>query len=586
MCRDIKTRIEKAVVKALGEAFGDVGKGAKPMVTNATRAEFGDYQCNAAMGLAKKLKQKPRDVAGKMLDALDLSSFCETPSIAGPGFLNIKLKNSFIEDRLLQMAKDPDRLGVPKKEAKRIVIDFSSPNIAKEMHVGHLRSTMIGESLARTLEFIGYDLLRLNHVGDWGTQFGRLILYLKEVAPEALTEGGQRDLGDLVEFYKKASKRCETDEEFNENARKEVVKLQGGDEESLKAWNLLCDQSRIEFQKIYDMLSVTLIERGESYYNAKLPGVIEELRDKNLIAVDDGATVVYLEKFKNRDGNPQPLLVQKRDGGYMYATTDLAAIQNRTLDEKAERVLYVVDAGQGVHFEQVFQVARRGEMYPYETASLEHVPFGLVLGEDGKKLRTRAGDTIKLKDLLTDSIAAAESKFRDRLSEEKREETEEYIKHVGEVIGLSAVKYADLRTNRTSDYRFSFERMLALDGNTAPYMLYAYSRIQAIFRKLGIEGEPPVSPLKLEEPQEAALGRMLIRLPEVIADVDHMLMPHILCDYLFELSQRFNQFYETCSIVGAGSEDIRSSRITLADLTAKDIRICLHMLGIPTLDRI
>jgi len=274
----------------------------------------------------------------------------------------------------------------------------------------------------------------------------------------------------------------------------------------------------------------------------------------------------------------------------MYSTTDLAAIQNRTLDEKAERVLYVVDAGQGVHFEQVFQVARRGEMYPYETTTLQHVPFGLVLGEDGKKLRTRAGDTIrdtiKLKDLLADSIAAAESKFRDRLTEEKREETEEYIKHVGEVIGLSAVKYADLRTNRTSDYRFSFERMLALDGNTAPYMLYAYSRIQAIFRKLGIEGEPPVSPLKLQEPQEVALGRMLIRLPEVIADVDHMLMPHILCDYLFELSQRFNQFYETCSIVGAGLEDIRSSRITLADLTAKDIRLCLHMLGIPTLDRI
>lgn len=486
---------------------------------------------------------------------------------------------------LCNITPDEERLGIVAKDPKRVVIDFSSPNIAKDMHVGHLRSTIIGECLSRTLEFLGNDVLRLNHVGDWGTQFGKLILHLKEVAPEALTAEGQLDLGDLVEFYKAASKRATEDKEFEEKARLEVVKLQAGDEDSMKAWNLLCDQSRKEFQQLYDILDVTIQERGESFYNPYLPAVIEALKAKELAVVDEGATVVFLENYKNRKGKQQPLIVKKSDGGYMYSTTDLAAIRHRTSVEKAERILYVTDMGQATHFDQVFQVARRAQFLP-EEVSLEHVPFGLVLGEDGKRLATRSGETIKLKQLLEESVTVAEKEFRRRIEGEGRTEDEEYIHKVSRVIGISAVKYADLKNTRTSDYRFSFDRMLSLEGNTAPYMLYAYARIQGIFRKIGATRSTPGAKIVLVEPQEKHLGRLLVKLPEMLEEVENQLKPHLICDYLFDLSQRFNQFYQTCSIIGASSEEVRVSRLALADLTARTIKLCLSFIGIPTLDRI
>mmetsp|Transcript_5767 Transcript_5767/g.17202 ORF Transcript_5767/g.17202 Transcript_5767/m.17202 type:complete len:586 (+) Transcript_5767:122-1879(+) len=584
MSREVKNRLEMSVKEALKDAFGERGEQAEAMLTAATRPEFGDYQCNAALPLAKKMQRKPRDVALELFKKLNVNDICEEPAIAGVGFINLKLKREFVASRLEKLLTDPERLGVVKMEPTKTVIDFSSPNIAKEMHVGHLRSTIIGESLSRTLEFLGRDILRLNHVGDWGTQFGLLILYLKEAAPEALTAEGQVDLGDLVEFYKKASKRSEEDPNFRENARNEVVKLQAGDPESLKAWNLICDQSRREFQRIYDMLDVKIEERGESFYNPFLPDVVKALEGKGLAAIDDGATVVYLDKYKNAEGKPQPLIVRKRDGGFLYSTTDLAAIRHRTSVEKAKRVLYVTDAGQGTHFDQVFQVARKAEFCPPDS-TLEHVPFGLVLGEDGKKLKTRSGDVIKLKSLLDESVAAGEAEFRRRLSEEKREETEEYIKHVAEIVGLSAVKYADLKNLRTSDYRFSFKRMLALEGNTAPYMLYTYARIQGILRKLGSTEVPDGTTVELVETQEYNLGRVLIRLPEMLADVEKLLRPHLICDYLFELSQHFNSFYQKCSIMNAESESVKNSRLALAVLTARTIKLCLHLLGISTLDR-
>eukprot|EP00188_Purpureofilum_apyrenoidigerum_P003689 Plantae.Rhodophyta-Purpureofilum_apyrenoidigerum.ctg3915.p1 GENE.Plantae.Rhodophyta-Purpureofilum_apyrenoidigerum.ctg3915~~Plantae.Rhodophyta-Purpureofilum_apyrenoidigerum.ctg3915.p1 ORF type:complete len:586 (+),score=125.65 Plantae.Rhodophyta-Purpureofilum_apyrenoidigerum.ctg3915:133-1890(+) len=584
MSREVKERLETSVKEALKDAFGEPGKQADAMLTPATRPEFGDYQCNAALPLAKKMHRKPRDVALELFEKLNVKDICEEPAIAGVGFINLTLKKEFVASRLEMMLSDPDRLGVAEMEPIKIIVDFSSPNIAKEMHVGHLRSTIIGESLARTLEFLGRDVLRLNHVGDWGTQFGLLILYLKEAAPEALTTEGQVDLGDLVEFYKKASKRSEEDPAFRENARSEVVKLQAGDPQSTKAWNLICDQSRREFQKLYDMLGVTIVERGESFYNPFLSDVVTALEEKGLAAIDDGATVVYLDKYKNAEGKPQPLIVRKRGGGFLYSTTDLAAIRHRTSVEGATRVLYVTDAGQGTHFDQVFQVARKAEFCPLNV-SLEHVPFGLVLGEDGKKLKTRSGDTIKLKLLLDESIVAGEAEFRRRLAEENREEPEDYIQHVAQVIGLSAVKYADLKNLRTSDYRFSFKRMLALEGNTAPYMLYTYARIQGILRKLGSSEVPESTSIELIEPQESVLGRALIRLPEMLADVEKLLRPHLICDYLFELSSHFNSFYQKCSILNAELESVKNSRLALAVLTARVVKLCLHLLGIPVLNR-
>ncbi|NEQ54139.1 MAG: arginine--tRNA ligase, partial [Leptolyngbya sp. SIO3F4] len=459
---DLTQRLQTALVNA----FGPDLEGTDPILVPTNNPKFGDYQANVAMSLAKRLKDKPRAIATKIVENLTIDDLCETPQIAGPGFINLKFKTEYLQTQLKAIYTD-ERLGVPTADPiQRTIVDFSSPNIAKEMHVGHLRSTIIGESIARTLEFLGHDVLRLNHVGDWGTQFGMLITHLRDVCPEAITESSSVDIGDLVEFYKQAKKRFDDDEDFKATSREAVVDLQSGEENARKAWQLLCEQSRKEFQKIYDRLDITIQERGESFYNPLLEDVVKDLKSLDLLEENQGAQVVFLEGFTNKDGNPQPLIIQKSDGGFNYATTDLAAIRQRTIDEKAQRIIYITDAGQANHFAQVFQVAGRAHWIPDEV-ELVHVPFGLVKGEDGKKLKTRSGETVKLKSLLDEAVTQAEQDLQTRITEEKRDESEAFIQEVSTAVGISAVKYADLSQNRTSDYIFSFDKMLALQGNTA-----------------------------------------------------------------------------------------------------------------------
>jgi len=577
----LKTKFEQALIAAFGTDYA----GIDPMLVSASNPKFGDFQSNAPLSLTKKLGQPPRAIAEKIVQNLDVSDLSQPPVVAGPGFINFTLKPEYLEAQLREIQADP-RLGVSNaKNPQRTVVDFSAPNIAKEMHVGHLRSTIIGDCIARILEFRGHDVLRLNHVGDWGTQFGMLIAYLREVCPEALTTANAVDLGDLVAFYRKAKQRFDEDKEFQETARQEVVKLQGGAEDSLRAWNLLCEQSRREFEVIYKLLDVQLIERGESFYNPLLPSVVEDLSKLDLLVEDNGAKCVFLEGFTNKEGEPLPLIVQKTDGGYNYATTDLAALRYRIEQGQAERIIYVTDAGQANHFAQVFQVARRAGWIP-ENIKIVHVPFGLVLGEDNKKLKTRSGETVRLRDLLDEAIARTRADLETRVKEEGRSETEEFITHTAKVVGISAVKYADLSQNRTSNYVFSYDKMLALQGNTAPYMLYAYVRIQGISRKGDIDFQQLGADAKilLQEEAELTLAKHLLQLSEVLSDVEQDLLPNRLCQYLFELSQKFNQFYDQCNVLKA-EEPLRTSRLLLCDLTARTLKLGLSLLGIPVLER-
>ena len=556
-----------------------------PLIAPTNNPKFGDYQSNVALSLAKPLKQNPRAIAQTIVDNLQIEDICEKPTIAGPGFINFMLRSDYIGQLLSKIQPDP-RLGIPKVQpSSKVVVDFSSPNIAKEMHVGHLRSTIIGDAIANVLEFRGYDVLRLNHVGDWGTQFGMLIAYLREAYPEALTTADALDIGDLVSLYKKAKVRFDEDEEFKQTARQEVVKLQAGAEDSRRAWKLLCDQSRREFKVIYDLLDIEIEERGESFYNPFLEDIVNELEQKGLLEESEGAMCVFLDGFTNKDGDPLPLIVRKTDGGFNYATTDLAALKYRVKEDEADRIIYVTDSGQANHFAGVFQVARKAGILP-EDVEVVHVPFGLVLGDDGKRFKTRSSETVKLKDLLDEAVERAKNDLETRLKEEEREESPEFIDRVSQVVGLSAVKYADLSQNRTSDYKFDYDKMLDLKGNTAPYLLYAYVRPQGISRKGNINFSQidADTQIVLTENAELALAKHILQLEEVIKEVEFSLLPNRICLYLFELSQKFNQFYEQCDILNA-EEPVRTSRLILADLTARTIKLGLSLLGIKVLER-
>ena len=586
----IANALEAQLREAMQRAFPEVDALLDPQLAPASKPEFGDFQANGALPLAKPLKQAPRQIAGAIVEALQadpaFTALCLEPQIAGPGFINLTIRPECLAAEVSARLGDP-RLGVPAvQNDAAVVVDFSSPNIAKEMHVGHLRSTIIGDSLARVLEFRGHRVLRLNHVGDWGTQFGMLITHLKQVAPETLNTADAVDLGDLVAFYREAKKRFDDDDAFQTTSREEVVKLQGGDPVSLKAWGLLCDQSRREFQKIYDRLDIRLSERGESFYNPYLAPVLSGLKEAGLLVTDDGAECVFLEGVNGKDGKPLPVIVRKSDGGFNYATTDLAAIRYRFAPasdgDGARRVIYVTDAGQANHFAGVFQVAKRANWIP-EDGRLEHVPFGLVQGEDGKKLKTRSGDTVRLRDLLDEAVERAEADLRRRLEEEEREEDESFVEHVAGTVGLAAVKYADLSQNRITNYQFSFDRMLALQGNTAPYLLYAVVRIAGIARKGG-DLEAEAGMLQFSEPQEWALVRELLKFDAVIAEVEEELLPNRLCSYLFELSQVFNRFYDQVPVLKAEGKSL-SSRLALCRLTADTLKSGLGLLGIATLER-
>lgn len=581
----LKPQFEQALAAALGAEYA----GVDPILVPASNPKFGDYQANVALPLAKQVGKPPRAIAEQIVSKLDVDNICETPTVAGPGFINLTLKPVYLEAQLQKINTDP-RLGIaPVKHPQKVIVDYPSPNIAKEMHVGHLRPAVIGDCISRILEFIGHDVVRLSHIGDWGTPFGMLIAYLQKAYPEALNNTENLNLGDLSSFYRQAKKLFDTDEGFKEAARQAVVQLQAGEEKTILAWKIVCQLSSRAYRFIYDLMGIApFIERGESFYNALLAETIEELESKELVEIDAGAKCIFLEGFTNKEGKPLPLIVQKSDGGYNYATTDLAAIRYRVNVDKAQRVIYPVGAEQTNHFTQIFQVGKRAG---WITNDIEffHAPFGLVLGEDGAKLKTRSGEAVRLKDLLDEAIAHARKDLESRLKEEGREETEEFINHVAQVIGISAVKYADLSQNRNSNYIFSYDKMLALQGNTAPYMLYAYARIQGISRKGEIDFEQLGDNAKiiLQHETELVLAKHLLQLDEVISAVEVDLLPNRLCEYLFQLSQKFNQFYDRDRGVPVlnAEEPQRTSRLVLCHLTARTLKLGLSLLGIPVLER-
>ena len=589
-----ETLLESLIKNEKKEEFEKIRKN---LINQASKEEFGDYQCNICLVLSKIYKSNPREIAIAFIETLKenkkISNLCENLEIAGPGFINIKLKNKVLIEAIKSNIKCP-RAGVPlfhknnSHSQKKVIVDFSSPNIAKEMHVGHLRSTIIGDSISKIFEFRGYIVLRLNHIGDWGTQFGMLITQLKDLYSSDLKEIDRIKISDLVEFYKASKKRFDNETEFQKRSREEVVQLQSGDKKSIEAWKLLCNQSRKEFDQIYKTLNIKIKERGESFYNPFLKSIIEDLNYKRILVEDQGAKCVFLDGMTNKEGNPLPLIIQKKDGGFNYATTDLAALRYRFNKEpygdNAARIIYVTDHGQSNHFAGVFQVAKRANWIPKD-CEVNHVPFGLVQGIDGKKLKTREGDTIKLKDLLSESVKRAKEDLLKRLENESRFENDDFILNTSKVIGIGAVKYADLSQNRITNYQFSFEKMLSLNGNTAPYLLYTLVRISGINRKNNRTDEAiNLESISYSHDLEWKLIRKLLKFDEVIISIEKDLMPNRLCNYLFELCKTFNRFYDQVPIL-KGEIDTKISRLTLCALTEKTLKLSLELLGIETLER-
>ncbi len=573
---NIRQELDRRIAAALAAAGAPEGTPAVIMLS--AKPEFGDYQANGVMGAAKKLKSNPRDLAQAVLDNLDLTDLADRVEIAGPGFLNITLKSDFLADRL-NAAAGNERLGVDQAVPATVVIDYSSPNLAKEMHVGHLRSTIIGDALARVLAFLGRDVKRQNHVGDWGTQFGMLLAYLDELQAQS-TDGTEADaqLADLEVFYRNAKQRFDDDPGFADTARAYVVKLQSGDADCLDKWQRFLEVSLQHCDAVYRELGVELARRdvaGESFYNDDLPKVIADLDAKGLLTESQGAQCVFLDEFTNKDGDIQPFIVQKSDGGYLYATTDLAAIRYRVGTLGGDRLLYVTDARQAFHFKQLFAVARAAGFAP-DTVALEHVPFGVMLGADHKPFKTREGGTIKLTDLLSEAVDKAFA----LVTEKNADLPEEQRREIAKAVGIAAVKYADLSQNRTSDYVFSWEKMLSLEGNTAPYMQYAYARIRSIFRKGEID-TGALGTMAVTEPAERALAVKLLQFGETLTVVAGECMPHHLCGYLYDLAGAFMSFYEACPVLKAEGP-VRASRLAICDLTARTISKGLELLGITT----
>jgi len=581
---NLKGELETRISEALAAAGAPPGSSA--FIARSNKPEFGHYQANGCMAAAKALKTNPRELAQKVLDNLDLSDIAEPLEIAGPGFINIRIRAEWLAQRLTKAESDP-KLGIATPETPQtVVVDYSAPNLAKEMHVGHLRSTIIGDALVRVLDFIGHKVVRQNHVGDWGTQFGMLIAYLKDLSQDD-PEGFQADaeLGDLEEFYRKSKQKFDVDEAFADDARRQVVSLQSGDSATLEAWRRFREVSLSHCAKVYRRLGVLLVETdvyGESEFNADLPGVIEDLRSAGMLEESRGAQCVFLDEFrgKGEDDTDVPLIVQKSDGGYLYATTDLAGIRYRSGVLGADRVLYVTDSRQGMHFAQVFGAARLAGFVGAEV-SLEHVPFGMMLGADHRPFKTRTGGTIKLTDLLTE----AEQRAFDLVSEKTPDVDDACRREIAAIVGIGAVKYADLSQNRSSDYVFSWDKMLSLDGNTAPYMQYAYARVKSIFRKAGMDESQAVGEIVLVEPAEINLAVKLAQLPETVQTVAVECLPNLLCSYLFELAGAFMTFYEACPVLKAGDPAARTSRLMLCLLTARTIQTGLGMLGIDTLEQ-
>ncbi|HAX5282267.1 arginine--tRNA ligase [Escherichia coli] len=552
----------------------------EPQVRQSAKVQFGDYQANGMMAVAKKLGMAPRQLAEQVLTHLDLNGIASKVEIAGPGFINIFLDPAFLAEHV-QQALASDRLGVATPEKETIVVDYSAPNVAKEMHVGHLRSTIIGDAAVRTLEFLGHKVIRANHVGDWGTQFGMLIAWLEKQQQE---NAGEMELADLEGFYRDAKKHYDEDEEFAERARNYVVKLQSGDEYFREMWRKLVDITMTQNQITYDRLNVTLTRddvMGESLYNPMLPGIVADLKAKGLAVESEGATVVFLDEFKNKEGEPMGVIIQKKDGGYLYTTTDIACAKYRYETLHADRVLYYIDSRQHQHLMQAWTIVRKAGYVP-ESVPLEHHMFGMMLGKDGKPFKTRAGGTVKLADLLDEALERA----RRLVAEKNPDMSADELEKLANAVGIGAVKYADLSKNRTTDYIFDWDNMLAFEGNTAPYMQYAYTRVLSVFRKAEIDEEQlAAAPVIIREDREAQLAARLLQFEETLTVVAREGTPHVMCAYLYDLAGLFSGFYEHCPILSAENEEVRNSRLKLAQLTAKTLKLGLDTLGIETVER-
>ena len=570
----LSDKIKQAMIAAGADEQCDA------LIRQSSKPQFGDYQANGIMAAAKKLGLNPREFAQKVLDNADLSDVAEKTEIAGPGFINIFLNPTWLANNVSAALKDQN-LGVSANEKQTIVIDYSSPNVAKEMHVGHLRSTIIGDAVVRTLEFLGHNVIRANHVGDWGTQFGMLIAYLEKMENEHASE---MELQDLEAFYREAKKHYDEDEAFAEKARNYVVKLQSGDEYCRTMWKKLVDITMQQNQRNYDRLNVTLTEKdvmGESLYNPMLPAIVEDLKKQGLAVEDEGALVVYLDEFKNKEGEPMGVIVQKKDGGFLYTTTDIAAAKYRYETLKADRALVFSDTRQSQHMQQAWLITRKAGYVP-DSFSLEHKNFGMMLGKDGKPFKTRTGGTVKLADLLDEAIERATVLINEKNTNLSDEEKTAVI----EAVGIGSVKYADLSKNRTTDYVFDWDNMLSFEGNTAPYMQYAYTRIRSIFNKADVNPTALAeAKIQLSDEKERALAIKLLQFEEAVQTVGKEGTPHVLCAYLYELAGVFSSFYEHCPILNAEDESVKLSRLKLASLTEKTLKQGLALLGIKTIEK-
>ena len=552
----------------------------EPQVRQSAKVQFGDYQANGMMAVAKKLGMAPRQLAEQVLTHLDLNGIASKVEIAGPGFINIFLDPAFLAQHV-QQALASDRLGVTQPAKQTVVVDYSAPNVAKEMHVGHLRSTIIGDAAVRTLEFLGHNVIRANHVGDWGTQFGMLIAWLEKQQQE---NAGEMALADLEGFYRDAKKHYDEDEAFAERARSYVVKLQGGDEYFREMWRKLVDITMSQNQLTYDRLNVTLTRddvMGESLYSPMLPGIVADLKAKGLAVESEGATVVFLDEYKNKEGEPMGVIIQKKDGGYLYTTTDIACAKYRYETLHADRVLYYIDSRQHQHLMQAWTIVRKAGYVP-DSVPLEHHMFGMMLGKDGKPFKTRAGGTVKLADLLDEALERA----RRLVAEKNPDMPADELEKLANAVGIGAVKYADLSKNRTTDYIFDWDNMLAFEGNTAPYMQYAYTRVLSVFRKADIdESALANAQVIISEDREAQLAARLLQFEETLTVVAREGTPHVMCAYLYDVAGLFSGFYEHCPILSAENEEIRNSRLKLAQLTANTLKLGLDTLGIETVER-
>ncbi len=570
----LDAKISSALTAAASVADGTTSPA---VIKQSQKAEFGQYQANGVMGAAKKLKQNPRQLAEQVVANLDLPE-AEKLEIAGPGFINIFLDPGFVAEALNKLRNDP-RLGVEPATRQKIVIDYSAPNLAKEMHIGHLRSTTIGDAAARTLEFLGHDVVRANHVGDWGAQFGSLLAYLDQRAQAG--EQSSTALKDLEVFYKQASTLFKTDEAFASRAREYVVKLQGGDPHCRALWEAFITESIRHCQAVYDRLNISLTPddmKPESSYNDDLSVVVKELEDKGLIEVSEGAKCVFLDEFKGKDDKPLPAMVQKSDGGYPYLASDIAALRYRVQTLKADQALYFIDARQKLHIAQLFAVSRAAGYL--KDQQFKHLPFGVILKDDGKPFKTRDGADVKLIDVVEEAIQRA----YDLVNEKNPDLPEAQKRNIARVVGVGAIKYAELSKNRTTDYIFDWDTMLSFEGNTAPYLQYAYTRIRSIFRRADIDPKSINGSIQLNETAEQQLGLKLLQLPETLDAMTEDYQANLLCNYLFELAGLFMSFYELCPILQA-DEATRDSRLLLADLTAHTLQQGLNLLGIETVEQ-